>query len=435
MNFLLSFHKRFWVIETICLLLIGTVVLFYFQMFSMSIALSEIISIGVFIGLFIYRGIYKHDYIFPAFSKRIFGALFIFGIYYIILSGIRLILHLPVLDSSWSIRSIMFGSAIFFIMDEYKPKVDLLLIGAIIVFSALNTRELIDCFRFSDIRSLKFLNNINIYVYVCIMLIPFAVWAIKQGKQKSLPSFISTIAYANMGTSMVIAFLSGGRLGWLVMGAVVGASFLLIFGYKWNSFKLILSFMIVCIFVTIIASSLNFKQSRSNVYRSFSVILTKIPGLSDHESVGKKEVIATTDASNNIRKIYWERGWNLIKKSPILGPGTYGVAYKQISPTERLPQPAHNFILEAWMGWGLIGLILYLIGLFSAFYYVIVKLKNIPKPMRFCCLIPISASIVVSLFQPFMPLLFPPTYIMWFSLGFAAVADHYYKPGETSNHN
>jgi O-antigen ligase len=298
--------------------------------------------------------------------------------YFLVLFGIRIMLHLPFKDSIWPIRGLVLGSVIFFLIDEYKPKVNQLLIGMIFIYSALNIRELIDCLRFPSIRDLKFLDNINIYLYVSTMLITFAVWAIKESNQKRLPSWIAKVAYANIGMSLIFAFLSGGRLGWVVMGAVIVASFLLTFGLKWNSWKRILSFMLACSVVIVIAASVNFMQSRGNLYRSFSAIMDRIPGFVQSEPVDGEEDPSTTESSDKIRGIFWAKAWTLIKKNPVLGAGTFAVAYKQVIPTEdalstvdKMQRPAHNFILEAWMGWGLIGLILYLSGLFATCYYIL----------------------------------------------------------------
>lgn len=444
MNFTLSFHKRFWVIEVICILIIGTVILFPIDRLAITLALSEIIAIGLFLNMFIYRGLYKRNYKFTELSKKVFWILIIFGIYFLVLFGVRFMNGLPFKDTIWPIRSLVLGSCIFFIIDEYKPKVNQLLSGIMFLYSALNIRELIDCLRFSDIRKLKFLDNINIYMYICIMFITFAVWAIKESKQKRLPAWIAAVAYGNMGISMVLAFLSGGRLGWVVMGAVIVASFVLIFGMKWYSWKRIVSFMLVCISITIIATLFNFMKSRNNVYRSFYVIVSRIPGIAKPEPQpeSEEEDVSNTEASDKIRGIFWTKAWTLIKENPVLGAGTFAVAYKEIIPIEdanavkeesnlkKLPRPAHNFILETWMGWGLIGLILYLTGLFSTCYYILKKLVNIPKPLRLCCIIPICSAVVLSLLQSFILLNFQATYIMWLCLGFASVADHYYKNGE-----
>ena len=219
MKFNLAFHKRNWVVELVCLLIISTVILIPVHNNAVTIALSEIIAIGVFIYMFIYRGLVKHEYIFPEFSKRVFWALFGFGIYFVILFAARFLLHLPFASITWPIRSLILGSSVFFLMDEYKPKVHSLLCGVIVIYSLLNLTELFDCFRYSDIRKLKFLDNINIYMYVCIMFITFAVWVIRECSEKKLPSWIGKVAYANMGISMIFAFLSGGRMGWVIMGA------------------------------------------------------------------------------------------------------------------------------------------------------------------------------------------------------------------------
>lgn len=466
MNFL-SFNKRFWIIELVCLLIVSTMILF--PVASVNIALSEVIAIGFFLYLFIYRGLYKHNYSFPVLSKKVFWILFGFGIYFVILFAARIILHLPFKDTIWPMRSLILGSSIFFIIDEYKPKVNQLLSGIIVLYSALNIRELIDCFRFSDIRKLKFLDNINIYMYICIMFISFTVWAIKESNEKRLPSWIAPIAYTNMGISMVFAFLSGGRSGWVMMGAVLTASFLLVFGFKWCSFKKVIIFTMACVVVTIIATSLNFMKSKSNVYRSFSFIVSRVPGLEQPKTEDAEENSEiTTEASDKIRGIFWTKAWSAIKKDPILGAGTFAVAYKEIptktqvkTPTteqapikektstkkiepikkltpmeeqianaKKAPRPAHNFILETWMGWGLVGLLLYLAGLFSACYYVVVKLKSIPMQLRICCILPIVSAAFISLIQSFILLNFQATYIMWFCLGVASVANHYYKVGD-----
>lgn len=442
MNFNLAFHKRFWVVEVICLLIIGTVVLF--PVSSVNIALSEIFAIVLFVHMFIYRGLLKHEYAFSEFSKKVFWALFAFGIYFVILFGARFMLHLSFAAITWPIRSLILGSIVFFLMDEYKPKINSLLCGILFIYSALNLMELVDCLRFSDIRKLKFLDNINIYMYVCIMFMTFAVWAIKESKAKRLPSWITPVAYVNMGISMVFAFLSGGRMGWVVMGGVLVASFLLVFGLSWYSWKKIILFMLACVLVTILSASVNFMRSRSNVYRSFSPIVSRIPGLKQPpaDTDDGDDVQANGEASDKIRGLFWAKAWTAIKKDPILGAGTFAVAYKEVVPVTQKstgkqilvekpsPRPAHNFILETWMGWGLGGLILYLAALFSACFYILKKFDNIPIALRICCILPIVVAVIVSLLQSFILLNFQAAYIVWFCLGFASVAEHYYKYGE-----
>ncbi|MGH4052339.1 MAG: O-antigen ligase family protein [Clostridium sp.] len=441
MGFLLSFNKRFWVVELVCLLIASTVILIPVDKLSVSIAMSEIIAIGFFIYLFIYRGLYKRNYFFTKLSKRVFWVLFTFGIYFVILFGARAIKHLSFALVTWPIRSLILGSVVFFIMDEYKPKVNHLLGGLLVVYSALNIREIIECFRFSDIRKLMFLDNINIYMYVCIMLITFAVWAIKESKEKRLPSWVSGISYVNIGISMVFAFLSGGRSGWVVMGAVIVVSFMLLFGFKWYSWKRIILFMVVCSMVTILSASVNFMKSRRNVYRSFSFIVSRLPALAKQSQPegSSEDATSSTDASDAVRSIFWSKAWTAIKKDPIMGAGTFAVAYKgkvpitqedtgkQVVVEELAPRPAHNFILETWMGWGLVGLIMYLASLISACYYILKKLNNIPKGYRYCAILPIGSAAFLSLFQSFILLNFQATYIIWFCIGFASVLDHYKK--------
>ena len=445
MDSTLSFHKRFWVTELICVILIATTMVFKISGLSLYLAAAEVIAIGFFLNLFIYHGLYKHDYKFTPLSKRVFWILFAFGIYFIVLFGVRIMLHLSFMDSIWPIRGLILGSSIFFIIDRYKPKVNQLLCGAMFIYSALNIRELIDCLRFPTIRDLLFLGNINIYLYVSTMLITFAIWAIKESKEKRLPSWMIPIAYTNVGISIVFAFLSGGRLGWVIMGAVIVASFLLIFGVKWNSWKRILTFMIACMMVIIISASVNFMQSRDNLLRSFSFIVTRIPGLAEAPAPeGEKEPVSTADASDKIREIFWKEAWRLIKKNPVIGAGTFAVAYKQAIPSDlisvaesleiaKMQRPAHNFILEAWMGWGLVGLILYITGLIATCYYVLKRLVNIPISIRLCCIMPIVAAALISLLQSFILLSFYATYLMWFCLGVASMADYYYKQEKIEN--
>ncbi|MGH4139655.1 hypothetical protein [Clostridium sp.] len=221
----LAFHKRFWVTELICIILIATTILFRIKGLSLYLALSEIIAIGFFLNRFIYHGIYKRDYKFTELSNRVFWILFSFGVYFLVLFSIRFMLHLPFTDS---------------------------------------------------------------------------IWTIKESDEKRLPSWITPIAYANVGMSLVFAFLSGGRLGWVVMGAVIVASFLLIFGAKWNSWKRILTFMISCSLVIAIAASVNFMQARPSLYRSFSAIVTRIPGLVKPAPETEEAKVSTADTSDKI---------------------------------------------------------------------------------------------------------------------------------------
>ena len=85
--------------------------------------------------------------------------------------------------------------------------------------------------------------------------------------------------------------------------------------------------------VTILAASVNFMKSRSNVYRTFSFIVSKIPALTQPKSDDEEENGAeTTEASDAIRGIFWSKAWTAIKKNPILGAGTFAVAYKELVP-------------------------------------------------------------------------------------------------------
>lgn len=427
------FNKHFSIIEILSIILIGTVILIPMPMSNISIALSEIVALAIFTYIFIYEGLYKHKYFNSVFSKRMFWLLFSFGLYFIILSAARLMLHMSFADSVWGVRALILGSSVFFLMNEYKPKVDETLKGIIFIYTILNIREIADCFKFSDIRKLSFLDNINIYIYITIMLIPFAVFAIRESNKKRLPSWISRLSYINMGISMVITLVSGGRLGWLVMIFVLFISMFLIFGFRWYAWKRTLSLLLCCIIITAVSASFNFMQSRTNIYRSTSYFLYKIPGFQESrldifDNISEEEddlgdSIETTQESDRIRTTFWKNAWTSIKKNPILGAGTFAVAYK-IDGEEQIPRPAHNFILEAWMGWGAIGLILYIVTWLYAAFYILTNMRKMSVFMRLYCVLPLSAAFLVSLLQSFAVLSFSAVYLMWFSVGFASVVEN-----------
>lgn len=132
------------------------------------------------------------------------------------------------------------------------------------------------------------------------------------------------------------------------------------------------------------------------------------------------ELNEITDASkldsSNSRFGVWKLAFNDIKQAPLIGPGLkdYQIEYSTGS-THIIPP--HNFILEYTLGFGLIGLLLFLLSVFYPIYSVLKHLfKDVTESFSYLLVLVISLGAigVNILFQPL--LLNPPITLLIFAI-------------------
>lgn len=140
---------------------------------------------------------------------------------------------------------------------------------------------------------------------------------------------------------------------------------------------------------------------KSSIERTSSSIFK--PGELKEEA---SEVSININESNQIRSMLRDKSIAEIKKSPIIGTGNAFFKYK-IGKME-LEQSSHNIILEIWLIFGMIGLIIYLL-LFSVIAKegIILFIKRKDKRLYFTCMLSILSTIGLAMFQPLMIMIIP----------------------------
>ena len=227
----------------------------------------------------------------------------------------------------------------------------------------------------------EFLNNVNILVFCCIIGLFFnALYS--EIKKNSVIIVMNWVYYIFM------IFVSGSRAG-IVFGLLAIIGLLL---YSLNKKKMKIDFFIGIIIAAILlmlSILFNFHYSRdlflrgtnlSTISASINEFSDKnaeineindiIQDISENRNDSQDKVMVLNDVG---RLLYWKAAIQEIEKAPLLGTGNITVG----DNGQGSGQTAHNFILEYWLIFGGIGLLLWIILLVMILKNMIKKAKSI----------------------------------------------------------
>lgn len=228
------------------------------------------------------------------------------------------------------------------------------------------------------------------------------VWAQSTLQEGRLSSFFHPVAnYAAM--YIVPLFILG-------LGLLLGRQ---IHGYRWWT---VVSVMFIAAVFTFSYGGFLALAAASFVlwiflapsrFKKWSAIMAVILGVTAIALLSTtknfSEHFRTIDRSSGlVRKQIWVTSWALIRQHPILGvgPNAFEPAYRAeipkhyFPPLEWLVAQPHNLYLSLWLETGIIGLVIFSIGLFGWFWKVKNYLVPIDRLVAVSCLAAMTAILV-----------------------------------------
>ena len=288
---------------------------------------------------------------------------YLFAIYYVILSGYRLVTHAEVKEGIYYSIVLLGAFALFLHIRDKKTTIPTQLFRknvAMIAFYMIALKLLIS-FLEGNVFSLAPINNLY-STSMLVMLLPFLFTGFKDntGKKELLywVAFFLAIALIMICSSRAITLLTF---------AILGVLFLFTLKSWKCAVKFLCALLCSALLVTLLAAG-NVGLVRRSLYREFGLMWPNESGstqeyqydeLTGEPILDEDEVQASIDSqvgrSDSMRSDLQNLGIQEFKKNPVFGTGdlyyTYDMGYKTMEQT------AHNFIIECLVCYGVVGTI------------------------------------------------------------------------------
>lgn len=363
-----------------------------------AITLCEIILIIVSLYYIIYKIILKKEYdCLSKYSKKVLLFCFLFIMSYIGMMLYRIIDNNIVLSTSMTLAISL--SAMFFIMVDmdYLKYNDIL--KGVGLFLLIENFYLIILFIFfkDNIRSISVLGNINIYIGVILFFTPIYYMHLINQKKFSLLIF-------QVVSSALIIILSGSRFAFVVYPMELILFYNIVYNFKISISRLLL-IVLICLFgISILIMN---TSNYDSLVRALNFPVEIYKRIVNDVDVNTNKISKNSLTRNKL----YQKTVEEIKNHPFIGTGRQSVYIKGWGY-----QGAHNYILEIFLCYGLIGGITYIV---LAMYpiYSLIKIKKKSKRERLFLL----GYWSVFLFSMVEPLLSSKLVILLLIWGIAAV--------------
>lgn len=395
---------------------------------------SEIIMFLII--LFFVYNVVRKKYILNSDEKKIFHLIILFLIIYVVLTIFRYFLNYNFKDSIFALKISIFPIFLFYMPRFLNIRKEDIITNLVIFHFILN------CFQFlyfENIRASVFLENIMIYLTVSISLICIDIYSLFNMKKGRFLYCKYSIVIFNIVFSVICVFFAGSRISMFVLilltMAIIVYYLFVNLKYATIIFCLFTASFILSVAIPIynknVISNLNRVIDFNNIFNNSksdysNEIDTDIKKAEDSPLDGNDILITDGNysdihfdndftineriKSDNIRKYLISRAVDNIKRSYIIGYGTYTFEYNDGGGVKY--QSAHNFILEYLCLYGPIGTVVYFLLVFDLLKkYLFYKFDY----SKYFILISTISVLIHSLVQPTM-LSVVVVYTFWFLL-------------------
>lgn len=284
-----------------------------------------------------------------------------------------------------------------------KKIVDYVMLGLLLFLSLY---QLVYLFKNDTIRSSPLLGNVNLYLAVLMIIIPYILFALKRNMDNKYYSILTYIAI--LLTYFLLPF-SGSRSGFYIV--LASLTFTLLLFIKYISKKQIV--ILISMLVIGLAGAFSMSYVTRNplqlgsISRATTIDLTWRINQSKIDKYDRSGILEDVGGSrsDSVRSGLWKSSIENVKSDPIFGSGKL-LTKAYIGDRRILDQYPHNFILEYIIAFGLIGAPVYMYLLYSSVIedikYKIKNKKRIFDPKILCFTSQIIFLSVFSFFQPAM---------------------------------
>ena len=286
---------------------------------------------------------------------------YLFAVYYVILSGYRLLTHGEVKEGIYYTIVLLGAFALFLQIRDEKTKIsqDLFRKNVAMIAFYMIGLKLIISFLEGNVFSLSPINNLY-STSMLVMLLPFLFAGMRDNTGKK--EFLYWLAFL---LSIALILICSSRAITLLTFGILGVLFLFTLRSFHTAVKFVSAIACACLLVTIFATC-NVGLVRRSLYRELSVMWPSSSGttgvyrydeLTDEpipDDVQMQNMVnSQVDRSDSMRSDLQAQGKAEFKKNPLFGTGdlyyTYDMGYKTMEQT------AHNFILECLVCYGIVG--------------------------------------------------------------------------------
>lgn len=315
-------------------------------------------------------------------TKELVAIYFLIGIEYIFITVVRFLSKQYYYKSFVMCFWIVMPLSLFFLVINKNIDRKKFLITLYYSMSTINILSIIYHLFIARAFKTEFLGNVNIVIFCALIgLILNILYGIEIKNKKSI------LIIFNFAYYIFIVSISGSRAGFIIGSLAVLGVVLYSVIVKRLKKEIILG-LLIGTFISFISIISNFYYSRDLFFRGIN--LSTISSSLDEFSTGNINIDEINQIMQNIsenntendekkqqeillyndvgRLLYWKEAIKEIKKSPLIGTGNITVG----DNGQGSGQTAHNFILEYWLVFGGIGLILWIV-------YVILVIRNIIK--------------------------------------------------------
>lgn len=312
---------------------------------------------------------------------------YLFAFYYAIITGYRLLNGMEVKENLYY-SIIFFGAiALYLLIRSKKIKISQseLVTNLLWVDIFFVLYRLIYC-----LVGVHFIENppvnINLTSGAVAILTPFvANWLINECSTKR----DKALGWLILCSNIVVVLTTGARAIFYLVVVIVGVSFLCNLNNRKGLLRAVSAVLVGCLVVAFLAMA-NVGEVRYSIYRQTGLTISAVnildssaenPSDSTENSVDPQKQLAEEQFSRSdyMRKDLLQRGIEQVKLNPLLGTGD--VAYECQIGDYKAIQSSHNFLIEAIICYGCIGLVI-IAGLFIT---LIVDTKLFRRETRTKC--------------------------------------------------
>lgn len=335
--------------------------------------IGEVITLFL-IGLTCYKVITKKE-ILSTFRKHYLKWLIVLITIMFIELGYRLFKYGFSLEYTMNFRFVL--SHLFIVLIFTKDMINRKVIDYTIIglFTIFTIYQLVYFGLFMTIRSSKLLGNVNIYLGLLLIMVPYLIYYLSRHKEKN---YLTYVVYIGLLLTYFLVPFSGSRSGFFTLSAAIIVS-VVIFNKTFSKQRILtiismIALGLACTFtMPFITKS---AQQVAAIERATKIHISIENTVQDPKLDGKTNIDDITgEKSDNLRAILWEKSIEKVKKDPIMG---YGKTISESTLNGYVVfQRPHNFILEYILIFGLIGTPVYVYLLTSSGVYdVRQKIKN-----------------------------------------------------------
>lgn len=332
------------------------------------------------------------------------------------------------------IRPVLWPVAVYLALSFNKNWLKYIIRALMLLLTLLNVIQIIYLLTFDQSpRQLPLLGNIipNVIIQLMGLLLWYLVYTYKKDLLGTHFRAIKYIGVFNALGAIFMAICSGTRILFILTAVLICFMITANRGSISAKLKRVGLFILSSVVLTLAILNFNIANSAINVYRSFSyidegaisslIVIDLGDGTNTQEKLDeyKENKEETIELSDNMRSAIWKNSLDEISKDFLFGYGSLVVISEIPDPespggVRQFAQSPHNFVLEVTQGVGVIGLVIYILLMFSPLIFIFSRKNSLRTKANMVLLYIVVFGI--SLIQPIISMKILISLFFWVML-------------------